>query len=120
MHSAPLGEMVRMPQALVSPPPGTSRTFGLPFWLRLVGMIMGGAGFDCRLVTALMTPVQERCGGLRRPGGPQSNRQFLPVVLGHEYAVRRLNTGGCDPVVGFIPAVNGEAFSSTFRNSRRR
>ncbi|GAB7092605.1 hypothetical protein JCM18237_28760 [Halorubrum luteum] len=37
-------------------------------------------------------------------------------MLTHQDAVERLNSGGCGRVVGFIPAVNGEAFSLTFRN----
>ena len=55
---------------------------------------------------------RERCDGLRCPGGPQSNRQFLPVVLIVTYAVRGINSDGCGGVVEFIPAVNGGAFSS--------
>jgi hypothetical protein len=38
------------------------------------------------------------------------------VVLTAIFAVEELNTGDCRPVVGFIPAVNGGAFSSHFRN----
>ena len=89
----------------------------LPFVPRWAGTSGRGSLFACRVATASETPSRERCGGLRRPGGPQSNRQFLPVVLTHKYAVKRLNSGGCGRVVGFIPAVNGEAFSLTSRNA---
>ena len=107
------------------------RSFERPQWAGTSGR---GVLFACRVATASETPSRERCGGLRRPGGPQSNRQFLSVVLTAGYAVQGLNAGGCRPVVGFIPvprnlrflvcerdakrlvnAVNGEAFSSHFR-----
>jgi len=88
----------------------------LPFMPRWAGTIEQGSLFDCRVATASETSARERCGGLRRPGGPQSNRQCLPVVRPHKYAVEGINSGGCRPVVGFIPAVNGEAFSLTLRN----
>ena len=89
----------------------------LPFVPRWAGTSGRGSRFTCRVATASETPSRGRYGGLRRPGGPRSNRQFLPVVLLTRYAVRGLNSGGGDGVVGFIPAVNGEAFSSNFRNT---
>jgi len=88
----------------------------LPFVPRWAGTIGRGSLFACRVTTASETPSRERYGYLRRPGGPQSNRQFLPVVLLARYAVRRLNTCRCDGVVGFIPALKHGAFSSNFRN----
>jgi len=88
----------------------------LPFVPRRAGTIERGSLFACRVATASVTPFRERYGGLRRPGGPQSNRQFLPVVLTYRYAVRGGNSSGRDVVTGFIPAVNGGAFSSYFRN----
>ena len=90
----------------------------LPFVPRWAGTSERGSLFACRVATASETPSRERCGSLRRPGGPQSNRQFLLVVLTVTYAVRGLSSGGCGGVVGFIPALNGEAFSSNFRNPR--
>ena len=87
----------------------------LPFVPRWAGTIERGSLFACRVATASETPCRERCGSLRRPGGPQSNRQFLPVVLDHGYAVRGLNTGGCGGVVESIPALKHGAFSSHFR-----
>jgi hypothetical protein len=89
----------------------------LPFAPRWAGTRGRGSLFACRVTTASETPSRERCGGLRRPGGPQPNRQFLPVALGYIYAVKAVNSDGCGPVVGFIPAVNGEAFSSNSRNA---
>ena len=91
----------------------------LPFVPRWAGTSGRESRFACRVATASVTPSRERYGGLRRPGGPQSNRQFLPVVRNHDYAVRGLNTGGCGGFVGFIPAVNCGAFSSIFRNLRK-
>ena len=76
-----------------------------------------GSLFACRVTTASATPSRGRCGSPRRPGGPQSNRQFLPAVRTATYAVRGLNSGGCRPTVGFISAVNGGAFSLHFRNT---
>ena len=90
----------------------------LPFVPRRAGTIERGSLFVCRVATASETPSRERCGSLRRPGGPQSNRQFLPVVLTHRYAVRGFNSGDCGVVAGFIPAVNGGAFSSYFSNKQ--
>ena len=87
-------------------------SFERPRWAGTSGR---GSRFACRVATASETPSRERCGGLRRPGGPQSNRQFLPVVLDRGYAVRGINSGGCGGVVGFISAVNGGAFSSILR-----
>jgi len=87
----------------------------LPFAPRWAGTIGRGSLFACRVATASETPSQERYGGLHRPGGPQSNRQFLSVVLDHGYAVRGLNTSGCGPVVGFIPALKHGAFSLNLR-----
>jgi hypothetical protein len=47
-----------------------------------------------------------------------ANRSMTPcVVLTRKYAVERINSGGCGRVIGFTPAVNGEAFSLSFRNS---
>jgi hypothetical protein len=89
----------------------------LPCLPRWAGTSVRGSLFSCRVATASETPSRERCGGLRRPGGPQSNRQFLSVVRTHGYAVRGFNTGGCRPVVGFIPALKHGAFSSNLRNS---
>ena len=88
----------------------------LPVVPRWAGTSGRGSLFACHVATASETPSRERCGGLRHPGGPQSNRQFLPVVLAHRYAVMGLNSGGCAGVDGFILAENGEAFSSNFRN----
>ena len=88
------------------------RSFERPRWAGTIGR---GSRFACRVATASETPSRERCGGLRRPGGPQSNRQFLLVVRTPRYAVRGLSSGGCGGVVGFISAVNGGAFSSNFR-----
>ena len=90
-------------------------SFERPRWAGTIGR---GSLFACRVATASVTPSRGRVGGLRRPGGPQSNRQFLPVVLAPRYAVRMLNSGGCRPIVGFIPAVHGGAFSSILRNVR--
>jgi hypothetical protein len=66
----------------------------LPFAPRWAGTSGRGSLFPCRVATASETPSRGRCGTLRHPGGPQSNRQFLPVVLTARYAVRGLNTGG--------------------------
>jgi len=90
----------------------------LPFVPRWAGTSGRGSRFTCRVATASETPSRERCGRLRRPGGPQSNRQFLPVVLTARYAVRGFNSGGCRSFAGFIPALKREAFSLKFRNSR--
>jgi hypothetical protein len=66
----------------------------LPFAPRWAGTSGRGSRFACRVATASETPSRERCDGLRRPGGPRSNRQFLPVVLTMTYAV-----GGLIPAV---------------------
>ena len=77
----------------------------LPFVPQWAGTSGRGSLFACRVATASETPSRERYGRLRRPGGPQSNRHFLSVVLDHRYAVKGLNSGGCRPVVGFILAL---------------
>ena len=87
----------------------------LPCTPRWAGTSERGLLFACRVGTASVTPFRERYGSLRRPGGPQSNRQVLHVVLIPRYAVGRINSSGCGAVVGFIPAPNGEAFASIFR-----
>jgi hypothetical protein len=56
----------------------------LPFVPRWAGTSGRGSLFACRVATTSETPSRERCGGLRRPGGPQSNRQFCPLCLSPE------------------------------------
>ena len=74
-------------------PPSPSRVMGRgpchrPFstveatWSRPTGR---GLLFACRrdaVAAASETPSRERYGSLRRPGGTQSNRQFLPLLGG--------------------------------------
>lgn len=107
------------PRSQVFPRPGTGRAIGLPALRATVGTIERGSLFACRVATASVTPLRERYGGLRRPGGPQSNRQFSPVVLTCKYAVKGVNTGDCGGAVGFIPVLKHGAFSSTSRNLHR-
>lgn len=87
----------------------------LPFVPRWAGTSGRGSLFACRAATASETPLRERYDSLRLPGGPQPNRQVLSVVLTSLYAVKPTNSSGCCRVVGFIPAVNGEAFASKSR-----
>ena len=93
------------------------RLFGRGIRLHRISCSSRERRWGCPRSSFSETPSRKRCGSLHRPCGPQTNRQFLPVVLDHGWAVKRLNSGGCRPVIGFIPALKSGAFSSNVPNS---
>ena len=107
-------------------PPRPSRVVGhgprhRPFstveatWLRPTGR---GLLFGCRrdaVAAASETPSRERYDSLCRPGGTQSNRQFLPLlggVLSDAGRHKRWESGA--NVYGAYPRPNGRGFAPVF------
>ena len=106
------------PRSQVSLRPGTGRAIGLPALYATVGRHKRARVAFCLpcchgLGDALSGTVRWPSSSGRTPIQPP----VLPVVLSHKYAVKKFNSGSCERVVGFIPAVNGEALSSISRNN---
>ena len=84
-------------------------------WSRPTGR---GLLFVCRrdaVAAASETPSRERSDSLRRPGGTQSNRQFLPLLgglLSDAGRHKRWESGA--NVYGAYPRPNGRGFAPVF------
>ena len=77
-----------------------------------------GLLFGCRrdsIAAASETPVRERCDSLHRPGGNQSNRQFLPLLGGlPPDAGRHKRWESGANVYGAYPRPEGRGFAPIF------
>ena len=83
-----------------------------------------GLLFGCRrdaVAAASDTPPRERYDSLRRPGGTQSNRQFLPLLDGLLSDARRHKRweSGAN-VYGAYPRPNGRGFAPVFHIRTRK